>query len=125
MFLLDDLLDCFIIDYFKDGLEETSQKTSYKLIASKDTLWVIVIPFRVSVWTASAQTRWMVLVWWISSECTLAWSQICLCSSRKKNDVGENVINSTEGEVIRLGNILEFFNKVGRISSIEPQIFYF
>lgn len=37
----------------------------------------------------------------------------------KKNDVGENVINSIEGEVIRLGNILEFFNKVGRISSIE------
>lgn len=42
----------------------------------------------------------------------------------KKNDVGENVINSTEGEVIRLGNILEFFNKVGRISSIEPQSFF-
>lgn len=35
--------------------------------------------------------------------------------------VGENHINIMEGEVVRLGSILEFFNESGRIKSIRPQ----
>lgn len=39
--------------------------------------------------------------------------------------VGENHINITEGEVVRLGNILEFFNKGGRVSNAGPQSHFY
>lgn len=35
--------------------------------------------------------------------------------------VGENHINAMEGEVVRLGNILEFFNKGERVRNAGPQ----
>ena len=41
------------------------------------------------------------------------------------NIVAENHINSMEDEVVRLGNILKFFNKSGRISSIGSQSLFY
>lgn len=38
---------------------------------------------------------------------------------------GENRINIMEGKVVRLDNILEFFNKGVRISSVGPQSLFY
>lgn len=55
---------------------------------------------------------------------------ICMCSSLILDSpmllsVGENHINITEGEVVRLGDILEFFNKGGRVSNAGPQSLFY
>ena len=39
--------------------------------------------------------------------------------------VGENHINVMEGEVVRLGNILEFFNKGGRVRNAGHQSLFY
>lgn len=41
----------------------------------------------------------------------------------REKTVSENHINITEGEVVSLGNILEFYNKCGRNSSVGPNLF--
>lgn len=42
----------------------------------------------------------------------------------RENIVGENHIKAMEGEVVRLGNTLEIFNKGGRIKNIRsPSLF--
>lgn len=120
MFLLDDLLEFLLIIYrCKDDLSKSRQMTSYKLIPSKVDPWCIVIPFRVSVETASAQT----LDWWISSHVPYPSPRLASAPPEKKI-VGENNINISESEVIRLGNILAFFNKDLRLSSVGSQTFF-
>lgn len=41
----------------------------------------------------------------------------------RENAIGENPTDVMEGEVVRLGNILEFVNRGGGISRIGPQSF--
>ena len=55
----------------------------------------------------------------ILSACALACSQLTVLLKEKV--VGEDLINIREGELVRLRNILEFFNQGGRISSVGPQ----
>lgn len=58
---------------------------------------------------------------------------ICVCPSLvphspallREKVVVENHINIMEGEVVRLGNILEFFNESGRIKSVRPQSLFY
>lgn len=58
---------------------------------------------------------------------------ICVCPNLvpdslallRKKVIVENHINIMEGEVVRLGNILEFFNEGGRIKSGRPQSLFY
>lgn len=43
----------------------------------------------------------------------------------REKAIGENPIDVMEGEVVRLGNILEFFTKGRRISSVETQSLFY
>lgn len=57
---------------------------------------------------------------------------VCICpclvpvlSALLKEKVGDNHTNIMEGEVVRLGNTLEFFNKGGRTCCAGPQSLFY
>lgn len=105
MFVLDDLLDFFIIYCCK--------------------LLSVVVPFGapvgdyfIPIWVGSDY-----LVSFVFTYPSLVPDSPALLSERV---VGENHVNGLEDEVVRLGNILEFFYKVRGIIGIKSRpILYF
>lgn len=124
MFVLDDLLDfLFIIYHFNGGLKKTSQEESYRFIPGKDALGYYN--------SIQGPGQGLSQPGWVGAISLVDFS--CLCPSLSpdypalpgEEIVAESHVNIMEGVVVSLGNILEFFNRTVRISSVGANLFFY
>lgn len=109
---------------FKGGFVETIQEASYKLNASKDAPCSIVVIFRVPV-RDCLSPGWVGNISLVDFVCMHPSIFPYLPALFSEKAIGENPIDIMEGEVVRLGSILEFFTKGRRISSVETQSLFY